>query len=305
MKLRMIRGAALWVFWEILITFFCIGPVTTSIAQEYKIVFQDIDWSPSDDFIAFTAIKVKSDWSDYSADKWQLFTYDLKTRKIKSICSKCVYFSISSNGEQIAYDKVLDRGKDIYKVDLKSGITEPVIENPGKDAGPSWSTDNQHLVFYSDKDGNEELFTVNLITGERKQLTHRKDQKSYNPVWSPVSDQIVYFLEKGDNKDQIYLTDKNGLLNNNLTDDDHHNVFPSWSPDGKIIYVRDKGEVMIMNADGTQKETLLEKSGGLAAMSPEGTRLLFVSEDRAGLSILDMKTKIIERLITSADLDIN
>ena len=270
--------------------------------QKTRVVFQDIEWSPTGDFIAFSAIKVKPDWSDYSKDGWRIYTYNPKSNVLTSLCNACVYFSVLTDGHQIVYDKVNESGKDIYIMDMLTGTGQRVLANKGKNAGPSWSPDGSHFVFYSDEEGNEELFTFGLKSGEKKQITKRTDGKSYNPVWSPFSNQIVYYLEKGDNKDQIYLTDMDGSFQRNLTNDDHHNIFPSWTPDGRIIYVRDKGEVMIMNVDGTNKERILGKSGGLAVLSPDGKKLLFVADDASGLSILDLDSKKEERLFLSSDL---
>ncbi|MDH3530428.1 MAG: DUF5050 domain-containing protein [Acidobacteriota bacterium] len=253
------------------------GLVHAQESQQRKIAFQSIAWTPDGKSIVFTAIQVKPDWSDYSADKWGLFDYDLDKKKLSKVTSSVLYFSLSPDGRKLAYDKSVDKNVDIYVLDRKTLKSKKLIGGEGKERAPSWSGDGKSLVFYSDRDGHEELYSYAVKTKKVKRLTNRPEHKSYNPIWAPKSDLIVYYLEKGDRKDQIYLTDSKGSFQTNLTADDHHNIFPSWTPDGRIIYARDKGEIMVMNSDGSDKRRLVDQTGGLASMSPDGKLLLFTS----------------------------
>ncbi|MDX1409226.1 MAG: DPP IV N-terminal domain-containing protein, partial [Saprospiraceae bacterium] len=209
-----------------------------------------------------------------------------------------LYFSVSGDGRTLAHDRHTAAGKDIFVLDLETGRSRSVIVNPGKDAGPSWSPDGTRLVFYSDRDGNEELFVAELESGQVRQITTRDEYSSYNPVWSPDADLIVYYLEKGDSKDQIYLTDAQGSFHTNLTNDDHHNIFPSWTPDGRILYTRDRGQIMVMDADGTNKTPLApDHIAGLIRMDPTGTKAL-VSDGESNLHILHLDDLSLKRVVS-------
>lgn len=275
----------------ILFASFCL-----TLSQELRISYQDIDWIPDKEQIVFTAIKVKKDWSDYTSDKWKLFFYDLKSGDLSILEHSSMFFSISPDGKQIAYDKVLDSGKDIFILDMRTGKSMPVVSDSGKDAGPSWSPDGKQLVFYSDRDGKEQLYTIEIESGKTRKLTKNEKYKSYNPVWSRDSNQIVYYLEKGDSGDQIYLTDSKGSFHRNLTNDDHHNIYPSWTPDGRILYVRDQGDIMVMNNDGSNKKKITRGSKGLAKMTDKGDRILMTRED-GNLYSFNLDEKKLEKVL--------
>lgn len=275
---------------KILVSLILMLVYTNALPQDadHNIVFQNLAWAPDENTIAFTVIKVKPDWSDYSPEKWSIFLYNLDNNQLKKVDSSGLYLSFSPDGKKLAFDKTVDNNANIYEYELNTGTTSMLIDHESKDRAPSWSPDGTSIVFYSDRDGNEELFKFDIESGELKQLTNRTEDKSYNPVWSPQSGLIVYYLEKGDNKDQIFLTDNNGAFQRNLTNDDHHNVFPSWTPDGRIIYIRDKGEIMIMDDDGSNKQQLTEYSAGQVRIGRDGQKLLMSKEEN--LVTIDLKT---------------
>jgi Tol biopolymer transport system component len=52
-------------------------------------------------------------------------------------------------------------------------------------SAPSWTSDSRHIVFASNRDGNAEIYTLDLDTNESQRLT---DNSSYDvyPAWQPV-----------------------------------------------------------------------------------------------------------------------
>lgn len=85
------------------------------------------------------------------------------------------------------------------------------------------------------------LWSANLDNSETGAEWFLIDPLAKAPDWSPVSEDIVYMANPGDNWD-IYLTDSGGKTPRRLTDDPARDGLPVWSPDGQwLAFVSDRG----------------------------------------------------------------
>lgn len=64
-------------------------------------------------------------------------------------------------------------------------------ELPGLQHGPTWSPDGSHLAFSSNAEGDFDLWSVEVASGEASRLTS-EDGGALNPVWSPDGSEIVF-----------------------------------------------------------------------------------------------------------------
>jgi Tol biopolymer transport system component len=67
----------------------------------------------------------------------------------------------------------------------------PLTQGGAKDLWPMWSPDGKRLFFTSDRDGNENLWVMD-IGGQPKQLTHFKDGRALWPTISADGKSIVF-----------------------------------------------------------------------------------------------------------------
>ena len=100
-----------------------------------------------------------------------------------------------------------------------------------EDWAPSWSPDGRRIVFVSYRDGNSEIFVMNV---DGSGVTRLIDTEAweYDPRSSPDDRRIVFVSSRDENL-EIYVMDADGsdvtrLTDNNVWTTEH----PSWSPDG-------------------------------------------------------------------------
>ena len=138
------------------------------------------------------------------------------------------------------------------------------------------------IVFYSDRDGDHEIYVMNAYGRNVTQLTNNRVD-DYTAAWSPDGRRIV-FSSNRDGDDEIYVMDADGtdvtqLTHNRVSDD----VVPNWSPDGaRIAFMSDRDgddEIYVMDADGTDVTQLTHNSVEESdpAWSPDGRRIAFAS----------------------------
>ena len=170
---------------------------------------------------------------------------------------------------------------------------------------PSWSPDGQHLVFLSRRDGNEEIYVMELrqagsdgdgsdgdwVAGEdwvagTIRLRRLTAVGGVFPSWSPDGRHIAFVSDRAGNE-EIYVMGSDGSNPRNLTDHSDDDGSPSWSPDGRhIAFVSDRAgneEIYVMGSDGSNPRNLTDHSDddGSPSWSPDGRHIAFVS-DRAG-----------------------
>ena len=128
------------------------------------------------------------------------------------------------------------------------------------------------------------------------------------PEWSPDGSKIAFvkptYYKEGNNWGVIWVMNADGSNKIKLTDDTEKLDSPAWSPDGSKIAFRsgpisygpgpwDKGDIWVMNADGSNKINLTNKPGcyGEPVWSPDGSKIVFKLEtSRPSLDIWVMNS---------------
>ena len=130
----------------------------------------------------------------------------------------------SDNGNYHAYIGSAD-GTDLHRLDT------PLKNN----MYPSWSPDNHHIAVADEKTFS--IFTINLDTGEPKQLTSSGSLNDWdrNPVWSPDGQSIAYLRSLSGPRTLLIMDASNGetLLSYSNPNLSIGRAF--WSPDSRYI----------------------------------------------------------------------
>ena len=84
------------------------------------------------------------------------------------------YPAVAHNGAAIAFER-LERGH--WHLWLLAGQAVQVTSGPTQDFAPAWADHDEELVFLSDRDGNDQLFSIDLHTDRLRRLTKTQGDK--------------------------------------------------------------------------------------------------------------------------------
>ena len=153
----------------------------------------------------------------------------------------------------------------IYKSNSDGSNWIRLTNNSATESDPHWSPDGAKIVFYSNRDGNNEIYIMNADGTNQTRITNNPAGDS-SPAWSPDGSKIAFTSDR-DGNNEIYVMNIDGTGQTRLTSNSASDGAASWSPDGsKIAFWTDRdgnGEIYLMNADGTGQTRLTNNYGGV------------------------------------------
>ena len=148
------------------------------------------------------------------------------------------------DGLGIAYESNCQDGNwEIYRASLTYSvigaakiIAQPISSqqvvrlttNVGDDHWPRVSPDGSQVAVFANRDGTQEIYTMNIDGGNQTRLTN-SGSRDEGPVWSPDGTKIAFNSNRdGDHEIFVMNADGSGLtqLTNNSVDDG----FAVWGP---------------------------------------------------------------------------
>jgi len=143
------------------------------------------------------------------------------------------------------------------------------------------------IVFHTDRDGNQEIYRMNLDGTGQTNLTGNS-ASDFHPAVSPDGSQVAFVSDR-DGNDEIYIMNADGSGIRQITFTTAlANSQPAWSPAGdRIAFTRFTGaqefEVFVIDTAGTGETNLTTDPAddGQPDWSPDGSSIVF-SSDRDG-----------------------
>lgn len=209
-------------------------------------------------------------------------------------------------------DGSIPNNSDIFIFDLQTETVTPVVESPFFDSDPAFSPDGQRIVYVSDVEGNFEIYSRVITTGETTRLTHNIAHDSF-PSFSPDGTQIIFNSDREKENNDVYLMNADGSGLRKITDGPGWDASPpnAWSPDGTRVLLlsdRDGGKehIYLMNIEPYVPRLVtskIESEEPLApSYAPDGDRILYLANKEIRIFETGSKTdRIIFRTAEGAD----
>lgn len=192
----------------------------------------------------------------------------------------------SPDGSQFVYQGAKDEKgiSQIFLYTLATGKNINLTNNSFGSADPSFSYDGKQVAFTSFRDGNAEIYTMNIDGSNVRRITDHPAFDNY-PVFSPDGTQIAYASNRKDERTQIYLQNLNNDIPPAKIADLNGNtglISKCWSADAtQILLYNDqygKSRILLSNVEPYPARVLLsDENADLRSphLSPGGKEILY------------------------------
>lgn len=147
-------------------------------------------WSPDTSQILYSSNK-------HGDRKWRL--YVISPNAVRGEGEEWIFGQMpawSSDLSRIAYHGCDERGDDCAVWVMQPGGFNPAqLTTDPSDTAPAWSPDSTQVVFASARDGNWEVYLIDIATGQEQRLTENPAIETA-PVWSPDGRQIAFLSNR-------------------------------------------------------------------------------------------------------------
>lgn len=235
----------------------------------------DPSWSPDGSEIAFRHAP------DANSDEADIYVADAGTGEVRNLTNhpeaRNWSPAWSPDGKWIAYAHS-DGTEPVLSLMRSDGSGKRTLSH-GWGEYPTWSPDSRSIAFMSRRDGNYEIYSINLDGKQEQRLTDTP-QDDRNPAWSPDGSIIAFDSERDSSQssstsgagfeaiNEIYVMSVDGSDPQRLTFNDTDDTAPVWTSEGKISF----GWVLC-----DDYENYVGCKDGVAQIDPAGRHLASLS----------------------------
>jgi serine/threonine protein kinase/Tol biopolymer transport system component len=204
---------------------------------------------------------------------------------------------MSPDSEWIVFDTA-ERQEDLFLVRRDGSGQKALTSDSARDRGPRWSPDGRRILFFSDRDGKYEAYSVAPDSQAVDRMTDIPREAVLDPLWSPDGRSLVYSRPDAG----LALLDLRQPLDERKPRPlpvDHQPpaafAVTSWSADGNWLAGYDDHLRIVLYSFPARRYETLPEQGQEVTWLRDGKTLLFL---RGGaLWSLDRPSGVVRRLL--------
>ena len=232
--------------------------------------------------------------------RWDVSARHGPSREVEFETTEGTWMSvdISPDGRTLVFDLL----GDLYTMPITGGRATLLLGGPAYESMPRWSPDGRRIAFTSDRDGIENLWTMDAGGGNLRQVSRDRERQVSNPAWTPDGQYLVgrkhFRNTRSLGAGEMWLYHVSGGGGLKMTDRrnwEQNATEPALSPDGRYVYFSEDvspgggfqynrdphGVVYViqrLDRETGERATWISGNGGSLRPqpSPDGTRIAFV-----------------------------
>ncbi len=192
---------------------------------------------------------------------------------------------VSPDGQTIVFDLL----GDLYKLPIAGGKATRLTKGLAYDTHPKFSPDGKKLAFTSDRDGNENIWLLDLATGDTTQITKERTDYMQSAEWTPDGNYLV--VARGQRNLKLFIYHKDGGSGMPLVKEPEpmKAIEPAFGPDGRYLWFSRRNsdwqynaqlpqyQLAIYNRETGETEPVSSRYGSAftPTLSPDGKWLVY------------------------------
>ncbi len=205
-----------------------------------------------------------------------------------AVCEDQIFLSVEGHGEYTW--SAVWISETAVPTSTPSATEAPPIPDPTATYAPTPIPDTTaanensgQIVFVSDRDGNEDIYTMNASGGDVRRLTDNPAADTM-PAWSLDGTRIV-FQSQRDGNWEIYIMNADGSGIQRVTNDPADDTEPLWLSSNTVdflIFRSNRGgnnSLYTMSLDGSSIQPVTGNNFLMVDVTPEVLRFAYVQDD--------------------------